>query len=593
MKDLRRLLGFIMPYRKRYAAAVALMIVVLVGDLVIPWLFGLTIDEGLGSGELGRTIQYALLLVAAGAVRALAQYGQWVNQQIVGQNAMKDLRDTLYRKLQLLSQSFYREMPTGEIMSRVTDDTSAAQEYLGWGFSLLIIATLSFFSALTLLFVIDWQLTLATFVPILLLAVIVWRFDARIGPAWAAERKQMGSMSRVLQEFISGIRVVKASSREPLEASKFNEENEQVREKNLDRARIEMWGLPTIKLLIGSVFVILALVGVRRVMLEQITLGTFFSYQWYLWAMIWPLDEAGWLINIRRQAVAAAPRLFHILDAPIVIHDDERARDLKLREGRISFEQVDFAFPDEPDTPVLTDLNLNVEPGEVVAILGMTGSGKSSLLNLVPRFQEVTGGVLKIDGQDVRELSLNSLRRQIGLVPQESFLFSATVRANIAYGRPEATEEAIIEAAKLAQAHAFIMEMEDGYETRIGERGVRLSGGQKQRLALARAILYDPAILLLDEATSAVDTRTEALIQKALEEVMKGRTSLIIAQRLSTIKHADRIVVLKHGKVAEMGTHAELLARDGEYTRIYDLQYRAQAEWNEEAESGQLSAVSQ
>ena len=590
MKDLRRLLGFIWPYRRRYAVAISLMLVVLAGDLVIPWIFGLTIDEGLGSGELRRTVGFASLLVVAGIVRSVAQYGQWVSQQVVGQNGMKDLRDTLYRKLQLLSQSFYREMPTGEIMSRLTEDTNAAQEYLGWGFSLLIIAVLSFFSAFALLFVIDWQLTMATFIPILLLGLVVWRFDAKIGPAWAAERKQMGSMSRVLQEFISGIRVVKAFSREPLEASKFKHENEMLRARNLDRAHVESWGLPTIKLLIGSVFVILALVGVRRVMLDEITLGTFFSYQWYLWAMIWPLDEAGWLINIRRQAVAAAPRLFQILDAPITIDDAGTTKPLHLEEGSISFENVHFAFPDEPETAVLTDLSLTIEPGEVVAILGMTGSGKTSLLNLVPRFHEVTGGTVRIDGQDVRKVTLASLRKQIGLVPQESFLFSATVRDNIAYGRPDCSDEAIVAAARLAQAHEFIMEMEEGYETRIGERGVRLSGGQKQRLALARAILYDPAILLLDEATSAVDTRTEALIQKALEHVMEGRTSLIIAQRLSTIKHADRIIVLKHGHVVEMGTHETLLAQNGEYSHIYNLQYRAQEEW-EKGVGQKLTAV--
>ncbi|MCA9984439.1 MAG: ABC transporter ATP-binding protein, partial [Anaerolineales bacterium] len=579
MNELKRLRSFIWPYRYRFAAAMAFMLLVITGDLIVPWLFGQMIDEGLGSGELRLTLRYALLMVGVGALRAGCQYLWWVIQQEVGQDAMKDLRDALYRRLQVLSQSFYREMPTGEIMSRVTEDTSAAQEYLGWGFVLLNVATLSFLSATVLLFLLDWQLTLATMIPILLLAVVVWRYDANIGPAWAAERKSMGSMSRVLQEFISGIRVVKAFSQEPLETTKFNHENEEVREANLRRARIESWALPTVKLLIGGVFVILALVGVRRVMLEQITLGTFFSYQWYLWAMIWPLNEAGWLINLRRQALAATPRLFQILDAPVTIDDDAAAHELQLTEGRITFQDVDFAFPDEPDTLVLRQLNLTVEPGEVVAILGMTGSGKSSLLNLVPRFQDAVAGTVLIDGQDVRDVTLESLRRQIGLVPQESFLFSATIRDNIAYGRPDATDEAIVQAAKLAQAHEFIQEMERGYKTRIGERGVRLSGGQKQRLALARAILYDPAILLLDEAMSAVDTRTEALIQKALEKVMEGRTSLIIAQRLSTIKHADRIVVLKDGQVVEMGSHEELLALDGEYTNIYNLQYRALDQW--------------
>jgi ABC-type multidrug transport system fused ATPase/permease subunit len=282
----------------------------------------------------------------------------------------------------------------------------------------------------------------------------------------------------------------------------------------------------------------------------------------------------GWLISMMRQALAAAPRLYQILDAPLTISDKPDAIELEAVQGEIEFRGVRFAFDDEPDRYVMQGLNLHVEPGEIVAVMGGTGSGKSSLVNLIGRFQEATEGQILVDGRDVRDLTLGSLRRHIGIVPQEAFLFSATVGENIAYGSPAATPEEIIAAAKLAQAHDFITEMPKGYDTQIGERGVRLSGGQKQRLSLARAILVDPAILILDEATSAVDTRTEHEIQRALELVMQGRTSLIIAQRLSTIKHADRIVVLKDGVVAEEGTHDELLALGGEYAHIYDLQYR-------------------
>ncbi|MFQ5421995.1 MAG: ABC transporter ATP-binding protein, partial [Anaerolineae bacterium] len=302
--------------------------------------------------------------------------------------------------------------------------------------------------------------------------------------------------------------------------------------------------------------------------------GQFFAYQWYLWGIIWPIRFLGWLISMMRQALAAAPRLFQILDAPLVIHDESDAETLTSVRGEITFRDVHFAFDDEPERFVMKGLNLHVKPGEIVAVLGGTGSGKSSLVNLIGRFQEATAGQVCVDGRDVRQITLESLRQHIGIVPQEAFLFSATVKENIAYGHPQANIENVIAAAKLAQAHNFIMEMPKGYDTQIGERGVRLSGGQKQRLSLARAILIDPSILILDEATSAVDTRTEHEIQQALEQVMQGRTSVIIAQRLSTIKHADRIVVLKDGVVAEEGAHEDLLALNGEYARIYDLQYR-------------------
>ncbi|MCB0017795.1 MAG: ATP-binding cassette domain-containing protein [Anaerolineales bacterium] len=307
-------------------------------------------------------------------------------------------------------------------------------------------------------------------------------------------------------------------------------------------------------------------------MLEQITLGTFFSYQWYLWAMIWPLNEAGWLINLRRQALAATPRLFQILDAPVTIDDDAAAHELQLTEGRITFQDVDFAFPDEPDTLVLRQLNLTVEPGEVVAILGMTGSGKSSLLNLVPRFQDAVAGTVLIDGQDVRDVTLESLRRQIGLVPQESFLFSATIRDNIAYGRPDATDEEVIAAAKAAAAHDFISGFPEGYNTPVGERGSTLSGGQKQRVAIARALLLNPRILILDDSTSSVDLNTEYQIQKALDNLMEGRTSFVIAQRISTVLNADQILVLDKGRIVDRGVHEELMERSAIYAEIYHSQ---------------------
>ncbi len=574
MKNFRRLLSYLKPYQKRFTVAFILATITISFDLLVPMLFGWTINKGLESGQLSQVIFFALLLVAAQGLKSASNYLQWMVQQRVGQNVVRDLRDQLYERLQLLPVSFYRDMPTGQIMSRVTSDVEAVQEYLGWGFLIQMMAAMSFVGTSLILLFLDWQLTLLIYLPMVVMLVIVYYFDKRIGPSWEAVRAEMGKLTTVLQENISGVRVVKAFAHEKLEAARFAERNEHNRQRNLDRLRLEANSFPAMDLMVGLSFVLLAWFGGMRIINGHGNLGLFFAYQWYLWGIIWPMRFMGWLISLMRQALAAAPRLFEILDAPLEIKDAPDAVALTHVAGEIVFDDVHFAFDDEPDRWVMTGLSLNIQPGEVVAILGGTGSGKSSLVNLIGRFREATKGQILVDGHDVRSVKLHSLREHIGIVPQEAFLFSATVAENIAYGHPDATQVDIVKAAKLAQAHEFIMEMPDGYGTQIGERGVRLSGGQKQRLSLARAILVDPAIFILDEATSAVDTRTEHEIQQALAHVMNGRTSIIIAQRLSTIKHADRIVVLKDGAVAEAGTHAELLALDGEYARIYDLQYR-------------------
>jgi ATP-binding cassette, subfamily B, multidrug efflux pump len=578
MNSLRRLITFLHPYRWRYALAALLTTLSIAGDLVTPWLFGMTVDRGLASGEMSLVLFYAGLLLVAQAIRSLVNYVQWQVQHRVGQDVVRDMRDSLYSKLQSLPTSFYRAMPTGQIMSRMTSDIDAIQEYLGWGLMIQFAALISFFGTAIVLFVIDPGLTSVLLLPMLPLALIVLLYDRRIAPAWERIRDHMGELTTALQENLSGVRVVKAFAKEAFETLKFRKENERQKEYNLVRARIEGSAIPSMDLMIGIAFVLLAWYGAQRVINGETTLGTFFAYQWYLWGIIWPVRFMGWLISIMREAMGAAPRIFEVLDANNPIVDKQDAAQLNQIHGEIEFQDVHFAFDDEPERAVFKGLELHMTPGEVIAILGGTGSGKSSLINLIPRFQDVTGGRLLVDGHDVRDVQLDSLRAQIAVVPQEPFLFSSTIRNNIAYGRPEATMEEIVAAAELARAHDFILDLEKGYDTLVGERGIGLSGGQKQRLALARAILMNPRILILDEATSAVDTETEHAIQQAMEQVMQGRTSLIIAQRLSTIKHADRIVVLKDGSVAEDGTHEELLARGGEYARIYNLQYREQDE---------------
>ena len=578
MGHLWRLLRFLHPYRLHVLGAGVLTFVVLAGELLTPAALGWIIDRGLARRRMDLVLLYSALLVVLFGIRSLAAFYQGYLQNLAGQRLVRDLRHRLYERLQHLPLSFYRTMPTGQIMSRMTSDLEAVQEFVAWGLLFLIAALVTFLGTLLILLALNWRLSLAVMAPILPLAAVVVLFDRRIGPAWERVRAQMGSLTTVLQEAISGVRVVKAFAREPYEIARFGAQNQANRARNLYRARVEALAFPSMDLFVGLCFVVLTLYGGLMIIREELTLGAFFAYQWYIWGVIWPVRMMGWLLSIMRQALAALPRIFEILDAPLTIADAPEAIALPRARGEIRFEDVWFAFPDEPDRMVLKGLNLVIEPGQTVAILGGTGSGKSSIINLIPRFHDVVRGRVCIDGIDVRRIRLADLRRQIGFVPQETFLFSATVRDNIAFGRPEATQAEIERAARLAQAHEFIMALPNGYDTRVGERGIGLSGGQKQRIALARALLMDPAILILDEATSSVDTETEQAIQKALEQVMATRTSVVIAQRLSTVKMADKVVVIQDGRVVEEGTHAELLARGGEYTRLYRLQFREQEE---------------
>ena len=410
-----------------------------------------------------------------------------------------------------------------------------------------------------------------------LLVLGVFRFRTRIDPAWEAVREQMGKLTTTLQENVAGVRVVKAFAREGYASSLFDLQNRLNRGKNVARARIEAEYFPWMDFVSGMMFIVLVLAGAHRLIEGTLSMGTFFSFNWYIWGLIWPVRLLGWLTNITRQAAAAAPRVFQLYDAAETLLDkDVTVRLPRNGPARVTFEDVSFSFPDDPSTKVLRGLSFTAERGETVAILGGTGSGKSSVINLVPRFYDVTGGRVLIDGIDVRDVKRSELRRQIGLVPQETFLFSATLRENVAFGNPDATEEQVLAAATVAQVAEFADTLPKGFDTKVGERGVGLSGGQNQRVALARAVLIDPRILILDEATSAVDTATEQRIQQAMSEVLKGRTALIVAQRLSTVMNADRIVVLRDGRVVEEGTHAALYALEGEYRHLFDMQFKGQ-----------------
>lgn len=581
MNEIKRLIPFVLPYRKQVALLVVFSVAALGLGLVGPYFLGLTVDRGIALKDMGAVALYGGLLLGSAALLSTFNYLKSVYQGIIGTNVVRDLRNKLYRKLQYLPFSWYTTMPTGQIMSRMISDMDAIEQFVAFGFVTMLTEGSMFLFTFVILMALDWQLTLATLIPMPLMVLAIVRFRLRIDPAWAAVREQMGRLTTVLQENIAGVRVVKAFAREPHAKSQFDTQNVLNKDKNVDRARLEAGAFPMMDFVSGLSFLVMVLAGSLRLVNEQMTMGVFFSFTWYIWSIIWPVRIAGWLVSIMRQAAASVPRLMAIADAPMPIVDKPELRDapaqpLPTQPARVQFDEVSFAFPDDPNTQVLRGLTFTVEPGQTVAIMGGTGSGKSSVINLVPRFYDVNTGRVLVDGEDVRDLRLTDLRQQIGIVPQETFLFSATLRDNIAFGRPDATLEEVIEASKVAQVDEFARLLPKAYETKVGERGVGLSGGQKQRVALARAVLMNPRILILDEATSAVDTATETAIQEAMSRVLKGRTAIIVAQRLSTVKNADKIVVLKDGRVAEEGSHEELLTLGGEYTALYDMQFREQ-----------------
>ncbi|MBN1400333.1 MAG: ABC transporter ATP-binding protein [Anaerolineae bacterium] len=576
MAILLRLLRYMKSHPWLLAMLFASLFAGLGAELALPRALGLVIDRGITAGSMQAVMRYIGLLAAVAITRASLRYSQAYSQERLGQEIIRRLRHDLFARLQRLSFSYYTMHATGDEMAKLTSDVYAVMDFIGFGVAEMSASTLVFVGTLVALCLVDWPLALAVISPIPPLMFVAFRFSGLVGPIWEQIRAEMGKLTTTLQENISGVRVVKAFAKQDHEMDKFRGRNRATLSAHLQRAGIESRTFPVLNFITGFCFLILFWYGGRRVYAGQLSLGDFFAFNWYLWGLIWPVRFLGFLIGIARKAIAAGPRIFSILDSDMEIEEAPEAVELAPLEGRIHFEQVCFAFEDGDGSPVLCGLDLDLAPGEVVAVLGRTGSGKSSLVNLIPRFYDPQSGCISIDGQDIRGVTLASLRRQIGIVPQETFLFSDTVRNNIAYGRPDATLEEVEAAARAAQAHGFIAELPKGYDTRIGERGVGLSGGQRQRIAIARALLTDPRILILDEPTSSVDAETESALQVALARLMRGRTSLVIAQRLSTVKHAHRVVVLKDGAVVEQGTHAELLALGGEYTQIYELQLKQQ-----------------
>ncbi|GEN52429.1 ABC transporter ATP-binding protein [Halobacillus faecis] len=573
MDTFKKLKEFYWPYRKFFFWSLFSLFFVTIITVVYPIVLKITIDDVVLAEEY-RLIPYiCIAFIALMIIKGFATYFHQYLGDFFGIRSVYTLRDELYKKLQRLPFRYYDNAKTGDLMSRLTADVEGFRFFLSFGFSELIRIFLLIVISLSVMFYFSVPLALVTMAAMPFLAVVIYRFDRKVHPAFRKIRKSFGKLNTRVQENISGMNTVKSLSRESFEIGRFSNRSEDYRSKFITTSNIWARYFPLMEF-IGNVSVVALLAyGGYMVMNNMMQLGelvAFFSLVWYI---LGPLMNLGFVINLFSQAKASGERLLEILEAPEEIAEKEDAIHQDRLQGHVTFKDVTLTYVEDDDS-ALKDISFDAPPGKTIGLIGATGSGKTSITQLITRFYEPEKGEVLVDGRPVQDYGLKSLRKNIGFVLQESFLFSTTIKENIAYGNPDATLEDVIDAAKRAQAHEFIMEMPDGYDTLLGERGMGLSGGQKQRIAIARAILIDPAILVLDDATSAVDMETEFKIQKALQEVMKGRTTFIIAHRISSLKHADEIIVLEDGSVKERGVHEELLTNGGPYQRIYDIQYQ-------------------
>ena len=577
----RRLITYLLPYPWRLAGAYGGMIFATLLNLFVPQIIKQAIDRGLDEGNANTLFVAGALILGIAVLRGLAGFLNMYNGEWITFRVAYALRNDFFRAVQTLPFAFHDKAHTGDLMSRATGDISETERFAGTGMVQLISVVLLTAGVIIAMFVEEANLALVALVPIVALVFVALRLGRVVEPMWRTIQAQMGVLSTRMQESLTGIHVVKAFAREPHEFKTFEEENERwyIRRSGVIISWGNHWPLFTFILSVG-IFVLLWFGG-PQVIAGVTTVGTLFAMISYLLMLNAPMQQLGNLVNLAATAGASASRVFEIIDTHNAISERPDAVAMNDPAGRVCFEHVSFAYPgtEVEDAHVLHDIDFCAEPGQTIALIGPTGSGKSTVVSLISRFYDPTAGRVTIDGIDVRDATLFSLRSNIGVVLQNPFLFSATIGENIAYGVPEAVQEDVQAAARAANAEQFIEHFPQGYETRVGERGVTLSGGQKQRIAIARALLYNPRILILDDSTSSVDTETEHLIQQALTQLMRNRTTFVIAQRLLTLKSADCILVLDQGRIVERGTHDELLALNGLYRSIYDLQLKAQEEY--------------
>ena len=572
---LKRTYGYLKPYWKHTGGAYLALLAVLAVNTLIPQIIRWIIDSGIKDGQPRVLTLAVLLLLGLTVVKGVLNYFQGLFTETASQNVAFDLRNEIQKKLTHLSFSFHDKAETGELLSRAVQDVERVRFLTGRATLRILEGGLMLLITAVILLTMDFKLGLLTLVTMPLLVYQALRFGARFRPLSLQVQKQLASLTTAVEQNLRGSRVVKAYAQEEAEIERFAGTNQEWFRLSNVSARMQAINSPLLFLIANLGMVVIIVYGGYQVILGSLSIGMVVAFISYIGQLVDPIRRLGMIIPAVAIAGSASERIYDILDQSSEVTDAPGARRISKIKGRVLFEDVSFDFG---RNKVLRNITFEVEPGQKVALLGLTGSGKSSIINLIPRFYDPTHGRILIDDIDIRGVTLKSLRSQIGIVLQETTLFAATVRENIAFGRDKATDEEVQQAAMAAQAHDFIMQMADGYNTRVGERGQTLSGGQKQRLAIARAILLDPRILILDDATSSVDTETEQHIQLALEKLAQGRTTFVIAHRLSTVRDADLILVLDKGTVAARGTHVELLQSSPVYQAIYNQQLKKQEE---------------
>lgn len=583
VKTFSRLVDFLRPHWRKVLIGVIALTTVTLLDLVPGRVYGLIIDElfinkrNIPVDERTRLLSLVVAgLITLHIITAILNRTRAYVMHALGERFILDLSRKIYGHVQSLSLTFYESQQTGEVMSRVTNDSQVVEEFVTHAADTVIADVLKVVLIIVILFYLNPMLALVTLIPVPILGLITYRYSRRVRKMYRACRERYAAINAKLQDNLSGIRVIKSFAREDYEYNRFS--GEVLDYYNMRITVIRIWTLfmPLTQLVVALGAVLVWWYGGGMIIGQKITIGTMMSFIFYTGMFHQPVSSIARVNDTIQRALAAADRIFELLDTESDLQDAPNAKPIPPINGSVTFDNVYFSYATGEE--VLSGININAKPGQIVALVGRSGAGKTSIVNLIPRFYDPSSGRILVDGIDVRTVTQQSLRSQIGIVLQETFLFNGTIRENILYGRLDATEEEMIQAAKAAHADEYIVEMPQSYDTEIGERGIKLSGGQKQRLAIARAILANPRILILDEATSSVDSESEYLIHKAMDQLMQGRTTFVIAHRLSTVKHADVIVTLEHGRIVEVGDHKTLLEQDGTYSQMYEAQYRLEGE---------------